>query len=583
MSLFKKVSGMRSFFKLTRQEFRSLIKTISKSSWLDRKSFVEAYRGEKYTLEDMDVLSSDEHRWSDIDERDLLKFITCDGSAIHYEDFRPWKRYYINEGYLNVDLYVHELMKELPQFNDIREAIAGKTKLARLTMAYHSIVKYAKPRHKKRNLLRNKKMKSIYEDALTFVESKLLENNGGEKYQTISLDKADSILPHSTSAGYSYIGRKKYEVQEKALNKSKWMVDRIENGNKVHYIPCVLALRGHLSPEFENKSRCVWVMPYESVIIEASIFFNIYDKLKREESVIPFITGRNALNRFWSYINEVSGYFVSVDVSSWDASLSDWIMSDAFDMVKRVIQLKEKEDLVFDWVKYNLIQSRFMLPSGLVFSTEGGMPSGSYLTLLMNSICNWVVQRCCLVYCKIEYYKQSILGDDNSFFTHFLPNNFKEEYSYVLLFFFGLKNSPAKTEIYEKVHDRKFLGYKVQGLHLTRTTEEWFSHVLYPEKQVSNLAVSFTRLFAYFMIGGVNDIRYYEFFEYFMGTYENELRILKTLFDESLLSIGQLRVFKVVLDLDLTEFASFSFDDFLNYNFIHVPYIFTLKRHLRSA
>merc|ERR1711994_897415 len=71
-----------------------------------------------------------------------------------------------------------------------------------------------------------------------------------------------------TSAGFTYPGRKKYEVLEHAYMVAKCMEHRVKNGMTVYQIPSVLGFRGHLSSKDEPKTRPIWVFPIEMILME---------------------------------------------------------------------------------------------------------------------------------------------------------------------------------------------------------------------------------------------------------------------------------------------------------------------------
>jgi hypothetical protein len=346
-------------------------------------------------------------------------------------------------------------------------------------------------------------------------------------------------------------------------------------------VPNTLAVRGHLSPIDENKSRPIWIMPYESVLIESSLFLNVYRKLKLETSLMPYLTGHHSLSRFWKMMNSKQETLACLDISSWDAQRSRWAAEEIYDEIfKEILLLKDGDEKVLEWVKFNFMNTRLCLPSGIVISKEFGMPSGSYTTLLWNSVANHLFQSSILNYIGIEYTDLSVLGDDNAFFTDHLTEEHLKLISELEMRFFGLQIHPGKVEIFNQIAGRKFLGYEVRGLTFHRSTEEWFSSVLYPERKVTNLQVSFSRCFSYFIIGGINDHLYYKFFEYFIGTYYDNFKKEKKIFDARVFNIGYLRIFKHALDIDISEFFNIDIDTFISKSFLLVPYFLTINTPL---
>jgi hypothetical protein len=90
-------------------------------------------------------------------------------------------------------------------------------------------------------------------------------------------------LPTGTSAGYEYMGKKKKEdVKNEAFRVAKQRRQYLRYGYW-DLVPYKFAMRGHLSPINENKSRPVWVTPYTTVMLENYMFRPIYDFIFRDE------------------------------------------------------------------------------------------------------------------------------------------------------------------------------------------------------------------------------------------------------------------------------------------------------------
>jgi len=67
--------------------------------------------------------------------------------------------------------------------------------------------------------------------------------------------------------------------------------------------------------------------------------------------------------------------------------------------------------------------------------------------------------------------------------------------------------------------DKRFLGYKFQRGFLTRDSFEFFNLALHPEREVDCLEKSYSRMVAYMHMGGVSDIQFSRFFEWYQSGY----------------------------------------------------------------
>ena len=81
------------------------------------------------------------------------------------------------------------------------------------------------------------------------------------------------------SAGFSFPGKKKRDVWLDAFYMSRFMVHKMKSGLRVYKPPFTFAMRGHLREVTDPKTRCVWIAPFETVIIEALMFREVIKQL----------------------------------------------------------------------------------------------------------------------------------------------------------------------------------------------------------------------------------------------------------------------------------------------------------------
>jgi hypothetical protein len=456
-------------------------------TWEDRRDLVNSFIGDPATYDDLEKQINDDNlKWFDISERIFLQLALCAGE-IRYEDYRPRKAYNIHESTLEVDQYVNQVLKEY--FSDMKERVSGFTRTGRYTRALAGLLKFGIKLAPKTALYNNSRMNSLYEKNWEEVTQLLLNANDGKKFETISLNQAIERIPLNTAAGYSFPGKKKVEVAHLALNYAKKMKWNIESGRFQKKIPCTLAVRGHLSPIDENKSRLVWVMPFETILLECTIFNEFYRLLKTTDR-LPFITGNKAMQRLWKYLDSYPNMkMVSGDISGWDTMRGRFLIYDAFRFMRNIINLSPREEKLYRWILHDFTETHFILPSGIVLSKSSGVPSGTYLTLLFNCIINYVAQKTVMQYMNLDFHSLSILGDDNSFFIRSFPPEKVLEYARLLTEYFGLLSHPDKTDVYDKVSERKFLGYNFKNMRLYRTTDDWFKLALLPEREVKDIRI----------------------------------------------------------------------------------------------
>jgi len=387
-------------------------------------------------------------------------------------------------------------------------------------------------------------------------------------------------LPENTSAGYEYMGKKKGQVKDQALRLARQRRQYLRYGYW-DLVPYKFAMRGHLSPNDQNKSRPVWVTPYTTTILENYMFRNIYDFMFNNEKFKNLIlTGKQTINRLRQYLqSDDEAWFVNTDFSSWDSFRSRFVLEDVLKTIKRLYIFDDEVDSdLYDRLIDDYCGGAVALPNGFILQRQAGIPTGTLLTLLMNSMANYVVQGTIKYLMEKEghHFDERIVGDDYSFKTFSSPD--LEKMSFYAKKLFDMELHPDKCTVTPpgNTNDRSFIGYKLNLNRLDKGELDIFKHCLYPESHVNSANVAFTRLFSYYVLGGVSQPKFVSFFEYFIGGYERVLKLKKNgVLDLRIMHQGNLRVFKHVFRLDFGYMSQMSLDQFLNLNHSHIPYHLT--------
>jgi len=392
-------------------------------------------------------------------------------------------------------------------------------------------------------------------------------------------------IPLSTSAGINFPGQKKGDVLDEAYHKVQDMIESWKRGEKVEQIPYKLALRGHLSPMDENKTRVVWVAPIELTILENMFFRGFYHQIfAGAHHQRRFMTGRDTIVRLNDYLAErQESSFINTDISGWDSIRARFVLKDIFMKVLRPnMDFTEAwMELAFEWLMDAFIFSILCLPDGSCYKKIGGVPSGSFLTLLINSLAVWLVLTSALKYLEVGFYDERVLGDDFCFKIDKLDDvdlwALVSDVSECVFEFFHLVIKPEKVIATNVVDDRKFIGYQIKKGRLYREDRELILGMLYPEGPVDNLGTSFTRVFAFMIIGGFGSDRVTQFYERYLGGYYKQLALLgPDLFHQDVMRHGNLRVFKHVFKVDLEQFDGFDIDSFRSLFSNKAPFFLTL-------
>jgi hypothetical protein len=528
-------------------------------------------------------INDEELRYTTLTDEEFLA-LGCQGT-FRYIGFYPKKRYSTHVSQSNTDFYVRHAMKFFDfeeykkHFGFTRKGVYGKA-LTRLLFSAMPFVNLDEVKDKALDCFEYAKIDCI---DYVFGDSRPV-------YPLSNWNDAVASLPTNTSAGSSFPGKKKGEVIKWAVSIADRMWHNIVHKTGPYYQrtyppPCTLAVRGHLSPVTQNKSRCVIVYPYEVQLLEARLFKNLYVKMKAQGHLL---TGRKSLRRLYGYLQDDPDLdYINLDVSGFDQMRNLELISTGFEILRSMLVLDEEEEEIFNFVRHYYIKTPILLASGHSFFQVGGVPSGTFLTLIMNTILNYIPQKTILRYLGCPVRGFHVLGDDCAFKVHteyrFIENMF-DLYCRLNMEWFGFKINTEKSVKTTLVAERGFIGYKFKNMRLHRPQEEWFRSALYPERDVKNVAVSFSRMFSYYCIGGCNDVKFNEFFEFFLTCYQHHLRKYKDkLYQRSVFRFGSLRIFKDVLDFDESDIIHLDFDGFMNkIDYSKIPLMFTLALSLRK-
>jgi hypothetical protein len=149
--------------------------------------------------------------------------------------------------------------------------------------------------------------------------------------------------------------------------------------------------------------------------------------------------------------------WLGVDFSKFDQTLPSWLIWEVFDVIKSWFPKSCGREI--DWIRYNFIHTRMLLPGGEMFQKHRGVPSGSYFTQIVDSMCNMLMLLTYLVHrygikdARKEIRSQkprsrkhtiTTLGDDGLLFTYSRID--VNDLSSYLMHNFGVIVQPEKSD-----------------------------------------------------------------------------------------------------------------------------------------
>lgn len=241
-------------------------------------------------------------------------------------------------------------------------------------------------------------------------------------------DDIRAALPKiNTHSGYTYIIsglKKKGDNIDGLYNKLKHRKNSIRKGIAVESTPVLVAFRTQASGEFEDDGSRTNTCKHKTRIVSMYDLLNVVLELQFSNPIQQYM---NSLDQYAGGKDEgqigaiIHNYahkhkkFMSIDYSSFDQTISSWLIEDAFDVLAcafpRMTDGQRKE---FNQIVNNFIHKDFILAEGVLHSDKG-VPSGSMFTQIIDTVVNWIV---ILTYfnSKSQTCDMIAMGDDNAIF-----------------------------------------------------------------------------------------------------------------------------------------------------------------------
>lgn len=169
--------------------------------------------------------------------------------------------------------------------------------------------------------------------------------------------------------------------------------------------------------------------------------------------------------------------WISLDYSGFDASLSDWLIADAFELIKSAfVRVDEK---LWTVIVDSFIHKAFVTPNGLVYSDKG-VPSGSMFTQIIDSVCNMIMIQTYLNATNNRG-EMIVMGDDNLLYTN-RELEVNDMASYLAKNFGTRIHTDGKLNQGRSSEDPWFLSRNWKSSGQWRHPNTLISKLLYPER-----------------------------------------------------------------------------------------------------
>lgn len=313
-----------------------------------------------------------------------------------------------------------------------------------------------------------------------------------------------------TSAGWTFLGMKKREVVDSAMDEAE-KLERLANNGRLNVAalpPCVAYKRTQLAKVMEPKVRLVWGYPFEMTLLEGKFAAPLIDAYSQRES--PMFIGKTILKELPIFMD---GLFaggklgVALDWSGFDSSLDVSLINIAFDILEENLDLSRTRDrAAWRLIRKYFIDTAIVLPDGHAYLKHGGVPSGSYFTQLIDSLCNMIVILTMQMKCWdtkpwvtkhtrfFPYSRTKVLGDDSVFSVPRGQSVILAEWKVAAERMFGLQLNADKSVVTERLDDLEFLGHGSRNGRVYRPLVRLLRLALYPEQRVDDPGTSVSRV-----------------------------------------------------------------------------------------
>lgn len=242
------------------------------------------------------------------------------------------------------------------------------------------------------------------------------------------IKQADINLDANPGPSYVQMGfRKKGECVSLIYENSLFVEASLKEDKPVPGIlyglagrPALLGYSSILRKVKQNKplGRAIWIADAHEPLLTKKYTIPLQKEMLRVRS--PVRIGYNKFDRelMFEYYQQMVGHdaYVSLDFSKFDSTLPPFLLFKVYEVF--VYWFGSEEVSTLRWIWNSLVYSQFVMGNGTIYRKCGGMPSGSGLTAMVDSIANQIIlldfmKSNSWVSTVVERTSAEFLGDDN--------------------------------------------------------------------------------------------------------------------------------------------------------------------------
>jgi len=318
----------------------------------------------------------------------------------------------------------------------------------------------------------------------------------------------DVPFESDSSAGFAFGGLKGppgEATHKRALGQANKLIRSLQEGETTieeaihNSVPDVGFTRTQLTylPE-KLKVRNVWGEHFSYILLEGLFAYPLMKFFSEYKTFIhigedPRISVPALLNRL---VREESPYIYSLDWSNFDASVQRWEIELAFRLLERMLIFpNEVTRLTWMFVKELFMTRKVAAPDGNIYVKSLGVPSGSYFTMLIDSIVNFIrIMYIFKLFTKDFPREVETQGDDGIILAqirqrldlNYVAHYVKTKFNWIL--------NPSKCGQGINMQELGFLSRTIFGSDNYRDATKLERLALYPEYEVTSGEISLFRV-----------------------------------------------------------------------------------------
>lgn len=282
------------------------------------------------------------------------------------------------------------------------------------------------------------------------------------------------FVSRSTSAGAPYFKKKK-EVFDSGYRFDK---------RRVGVDPCVAYYRTQSRQKtdgsFSPKVRLVWGFPLDQTIAEGAYARPAIEAIMCVKN--PYVLGLGKSHiaaRLCSF--QWAPMVGSFDWSKFDATVPKQLISLAFNLVKKWFVKSSIDETLWTQIVEYFIYTPILMPDGKVYyGKAGGIPSGSYFTGVIGSLCNLLLIEYLIRDQDRRIREVLVMGDDS---VVALDQELDvKKMAKIAHLHFGMELHPDKQRYTRYDHDMSFLSHTWKHGRPTRPVEVSEAKAVYSER-----------------------------------------------------------------------------------------------------